>query len=240
MSWSSTLEYYRLIDELVAARLGGFHSARVVLYSLDFAEVELAQREARWDDATDILVEAGTALKEAGANFLIICANTIHKIADAVAERSKLPILHIADAAGKAIVEQGLRRVGLLGTRFVMEETFYRDRLQKGFGIDVLMPGQTEQDIVHRIIYGELCLGKIEQVSRQACLKVIEGLRERGAEGIILGCTELPLLIRPGDIQVQLFDTTRLHAEAAVELALDKRIIPQPADRHLWRELSPL
>ena len=240
MSWSSTLEYYRLIDELVAARLGGFHSARVVLYSLDFAEVELAQREARWDDATDILVEAGTALKEAGANFLIICANTIHKIADAVAERSKLPILHIADAAGKAIVEQGLRRVGLLGTRFVMEETFYRDRLQKGFGIDVLMPGREERDIVHRIIYEELCLGKIEHASRQVSLKITEGLRECGAEGIILGCTELPLLIRPGDAPVPLFDTTRLHAEAAVELALDKRIIPQPADRHLWRELSPL
>ncbi len=220
MSWNSTAEYYRLINELIAARLGGLHSAQIVLYSLDFAEIESAQREARWDRAADILVGAGTALKQAGADFLVICTNTMHKVADAVAERAGLPVLHIADAAGSAIAEHGLHQVGLLGTRFVMEEPFYRERLRKGFGIDVLVPEQAERGIVHRIIYEELCLGKIEQTSRQACLRIIEGLEERGAEGIILGCTELPLLIRPGDIQVPLFDTTRLHAEAAVKLAL--------------------
>jgi len=220
MSWNSTLEYYRLINELVAARLGGLHSASIVLYSLDFAEVERVQREARWDDAADILVRAGTALKQAGADFLVICTNTMHKVADAVAERSQLPLLHIADVAGSAIAEHGLHRVGLLGTGFVMDEPFYRDRLQKCFGIEVLVPGQEEQNIVHRIIYEQLCLGKIEEVSRQACLKIIEGLRGQGAQGIILGCTELPLLIRPGDVRLPLFDTTRLHAEAAVRLAL--------------------
>ena len=220
MSWNSTLEYYRFINELVAARLGGLHSANIVLYSLDFAEIEHIQREAHWDDAADILIKAATALKRTGADFLVICTNTMHKVADVVTERSQLPILHIADVAGSAIAERGLRRVGLLGTRFVMEEPFYRDRLQKRFGIKVLVPGQEEQDIVHRIIYEELCLGKIEQVSRQACLKITEGLKEQGAEGIVLGCTELPLLIRPGDVRVPLFDTTRLHAEAAVKLAL--------------------
>lgn len=220
MSWNSTMEYYRLINELVANRLGGLHSASIVLYSLDFAEIECIQREARWDDAADILVRAGTALKQAGADFLVICTNTMHRIADVVAERSQLPILHIADAAGRAIAEHGLRQVGLLGTRFVMEEPFYRDRLQKRFGIEVLVPGHEEQNMVHRIIYEELCLGKMKRASRQACLKIIEGLRGRGAEGIILGCTELPLLIQPSDVRVPIFDTTRLHAEAAARLAL--------------------
>jgi len=220
MSWNSTLEYYRLINEMVAVRLGGLHSAQIVLYSLDFAEVERVQREARWDDAADILVRAGTALKQAGADFVVICTNTMHKVADAVTERAGLPILHITDAAGSVITKRGLHRVGLLGTKFVMEEPFYQDRLRKRFGIEVLVPGQAERDRVHRIIYEELCRGKIRRASHQACLKIIEGLRGLGAEGIILGCTELPLLIHPDDIQVPLFDTTRLHAEAAVELAL--------------------
>jgi aspartate racemase len=222
MSWNSTLEYYRLINEVVAARLGGIHSANIVLYSLDFAEIEGTQREARWDDAADILVKAGTSLKQAGADFLIICTNTMHKVADPVAERSQLPILHIGDVAGSAITEQGLRRVGLLGTKFVMEESFYRDRLQKNFGIEALVPGQEEQHTVHPIIYEELCLGKIEEASRHACLKIVEGLTGQGAQGIVLGCTELPLLIRPGDVRVSLFDTTRLHAEAAAKLALEE------------------
>lgn len=178
MSWNSTMEYYRLINQLVAVRLGGFHSANIVLYSLDFAEVERIQKEARWDEAANILVSAGTALKQAGADFLVICTNTMHKVADVVAERSKLPILHIADVAGGAIVEHGLRQVGLLGTRFVMEESFYRDRLQNYFSIEVLVPGYEEQDMVHRIIYEELCLGKTKRSSFRGCLKIIEGLRE--------------------------------------------------------------
>ncbi len=222
MSWNSTLEYYRLINEMVAARLGGLHSANMVLYSLDFAEVERAQRESRWDDAADILVKAGTALKQAGADFLVICTNTMHKVADVVAERSQLPVLHIADVAGNTIAEHGLSQVGLLGTRFVMDEPFYRDRLKKRFDIDVVVPAEDEQAIVHRIIYDELCRGEVSDRSRRACLDIIEKLVGRGAEGIILGCTELPSLIHSGDAPVLLFDTTRLHAEAAVKLALDE------------------
>jgi aspartate racemase len=222
MSWNSTLEYYRLINEGVSSKLGGFHSARIVLYSLDFEEIEHAQREARWDDAADILVDAGTGLKQAGADFLVICTNTMHKVADVVAERIGLPLLHIGDAVGDAIKAYGLRKVGLLGTRFVMKEDFYRDRLEKYFGIEVLVPPEEEQNIVDRIIYEELCQEKIGDSSRRTCLKIIEELTGRGAEGIILGCTELPLLIRPDDVPVTLFDTTRLHAEAAVTLALSE------------------
>jgi len=220
MSWNSTLEYYRLINELVADRLGGLHSAHIVLYSLDFEEIELAQREARWDTAASILVKAGTALKLAGADFLVICTNTMHKVADVVASRTALPLLHIGDAVGSAIIESGLHRVGLLGTRFVMGEQFYRDRLQERFGIDVLVPGKEEQAMVDRIIYDELCLGEITDASHQTCLKVMQGMMRRGAEGVILGCTELPLLIRHSDITVPLFDSTRIHAKAAVKQAL--------------------
>ena len=222
MSWNSTLEYYRLINEEVSHKLGGLHSARIVLYSLDFEEIERSQHEGRWDDAAHMLIKAGVALKQAGADFLVICTNTMHKVADLVAERTGLPLLHIVDVAGNAIIEQGLGKVGLLGTKFVMEEQFYRERLQKHFGIDVVVPAEDKQATVHNIIYEELCLGKIEDASRRACLKIIEALIGRGAEGIILGCTELPLLIRPGDVPVPLFDTTRLHAEAAVKLALGK------------------
>jgi len=220
MSWNSSLEYYRLINELVAEKLGGLHSAHIILYSLDFNEIEQAQHQAQWDDVVNILTEAGSTLKWAGADFLVICTNTMHKVADVVAERTGLPLLHIGDVAGNAIIEQGLSKVGLLGTRFVMEERFYRGRLQENFGIEVLVPGEEERAMTHRIIYDELCQGRIKDSSRRACVRIIARLIERGAEGIILGCTELPLLIHPSDIPVPLFDTTRLHAEAAVKLAL--------------------
>jgi aspartate racemase len=220
MSWNSTLEYYRLINEEVSHRLGGLHSARLVLYSLDFEEIALAQREARWDEAADILVKAGTGLKQAGADFLVICTNTMHKLADIVVERTGLPLIHIADVAGNAIMERGLSRVGLLGTRFVMEQNFYQERLRKRFDIDVVVPTKDEQTTINDIIYEELCQGKKIDTSRRACLKIIEALTGRGAEGILLGCTELPLLISPTDVTVPVFDTTRLHAEAAVEMAL--------------------
>jgi len=222
MSWSSTLEYYRLINEGVSRRLGGLHSARLVLYSLDFEEIERAQQGNNWDSAAHILAEAGMALKEAGADFLVICTNTMHKVADIVAERTGLSLLHIVDVAGNAIIEHGLHRVGLLGTRFVMKQDFYQERLRKYFDIEVVVPTEDEQATVHNIIYGELCRGKIGDASRLACIKIIEALTERGAEGIILGCTELPLLIRPADASVPVFDTTRLHAEAAVERALSE------------------
>jgi len=220
MSWNSSSEYYRLINESVAEKLGGLHSARIVLYSLDFDEIEQAQHQGRWDDATNILTEAGSALKQAGADFLVICTNTMHKIAEQVAGSVGLPLLHIGDVTGNAITARGLSKVGLLGTRFVMEEQFYRGRLQERFSIEVLVPQQEERARVHRIIYDELCQEEIKDSSRRACIDIINGLMEQGAEGIVLGCTELPLLVRPSDIDVPLFDTTRLHAEAAVKMAL--------------------
>ena len=220
MSWNSTLEYYRIINELFARKLGGLHSARLIIYSLDFAEIELAQRESRWDNAAQILVDAAIAVKQAGADFLVICTNTMHKVADVVAERAGLPLLHIVDITGEAIKARGLHRVGILGTLFVMKETFYRERLQERFGIDVIVPQEDDVITIHRIIYNELCEGRINTSSRRTCTGIIRKLISRGAEGIILGCTELPLLIKTADIDVPVFDTTRLHAEAAVALAL--------------------
>jgi len=222
MSWNSSLEYYRLINELVSRKLGGLHSARLVLYSLDFEEIERAQQESRWEDAADILAKAAIALKQAGADFLLICTNTMHKVVDEVGESARLPILHIVDVTGNAIREQGLSKVGLLGTRFVMAERFYQDRLKKHFEIEVVVPAEDEQAVVHRVIYDELCRGKVRDLDRQSCLQIIDKLTKRGAEGIVLGCTELPLLIRLGDVRVPVFDTTRLHAEAAVEMALSE------------------
>lgn len=220
MSWNSTLEYYRIINELVAQRLGGGHSARLILYSVDFNEIEAAQHEGRWDDTAHILARAGIALKEAGADFLVICTNTMHKVADIVAKKANLPLLHIVDAAGTAVKEKGFKRVGVLGTRFVMTETFYLDRLRRLFDIEVVVPEEDDMAAIHRIIYHELCQGKIEASSRQICIGIINKLVGKGAEGIVLGCTELPLLIFPDDIAVPLFDTTRLHAEAAVNMSL--------------------
>jgi aspartate racemase len=220
MSWNSTLEYYRLINELIAERLGGLHSARLILYSLDFDDVERAQHEGRWDNAASVLSEAGISLKRAGADFLVICTNTMHKVADAVKEKTGLPLVDIIDVVGHSIIENGLGKVGLLGTRFVMEESFYRERLEGQFDIEVLVPGEGGRAVVDRVIYKELCQGKIKASSRRAVIEIIQEFINRGAEGIILGCTELPLLIRPGDVNIPLFDTTRLHSEAIVSLAL--------------------
>jgi aspartate racemase len=220
MSWESSIEYYRAINQLVAGKLGGLHSARVYLYSLDFAEIERIQREDRWDDATLILIQAGMALKQGGADFILICTNTMHKVADIVAQKVGLPVVSIIDVTGNAIIEHGLRTVGLLGTRFVMEETFYRDRLHKGFGINVIVPPEAERNVIHNIIYEELCRGKILEASHQACIEIIKRMKSNGAEGVILGCTELPLLVHSRDVDIPLFDTSRLHSEAAVNLAL--------------------
>ena len=220
MSWNSTLEYYRIINESFARRLGGLHSARMVLYNLDFAELQKAQHEGRWDDTAGILVEAGNAVKRAGADFLVICANTMHKVADDVEEKVGLPLLHIVDVTGDAIKELGLHRIGLLGTRFVMKEPFYQERFRDHFAIELLVPREDDIDTIHQIIYNELCESKIKASSRRVCTDIINKLVNKGAEGIVLGCTELPLLIQPGDIHAPIFDTTRLHAEAAVNLAL--------------------
>lgn len=220
MSWNSTLEYYRIINESFARRLGGLHSARLVLYSLDFDEIQRAQHEGRWDDTANILVDAGNAVKRAGADFLVICTNTMHKVADDVEQEVGLPLLHIVDVTGDAVRERGLHRIGLLGTRFIMTGPFYQGRLRDRFAIEVLVPGEDDMDTIHQIIYDELCEGKIKASSRRVCADIIGKLLDKGAEGIVLGCTELPLLVRPSEIHAPIFDTTRLHAEGAVNLAL--------------------
>jgi aspartate racemase len=214
------LEYYRIINESFAQRLGGLHSARLVLYNLDFDEIQRAQHEGRWDDTAGILVDAGNAVKRAGADFLVICTNTMHKVADEVEEKVGLPLLHIVDVIGDAVRERELHRIGLLGTRFLMEGHFYQERLRDRFAIEVLAPGEDDIHTIHQIIYSELCEGKIKASSRRVCADIISKLINNGAEGIVLGCTELPLLVRPSEIHAPIFDTTRLHAEAAVNLAL--------------------
>ena len=222
MSWESSLEYYRLINQAVKERLGGLHSARIAMYSVDFEEIEPLQRQGKWGEAADLLVDAARRLCEAGADFLVICTNTMHKVADEVQERTDVPLLHIADATGEAIKAQGVTRAGLLGTRFTMEQDFYKDRLARRYGIQVIIPNERDRQITHDIIYNELCLGEVKQTSRQQLKKIIQSLVADGAEGIILGCTELGLLLKQRDTEVPLFDTTAIHAEAAVEFALGR------------------
>ena len=220
MSWESSLEYYRIVNERVASRLGGVHSAKSLMISVDFAEVETLQREGRWEEATQMMVEAAQSLQLGGADFIVICTNTMPKMAEDVAASVSIPLLHIADATAEQIVARGLKRIGLLGTRFTMEEEFYKGRLEKKFALDVLTPEKADRDIVHRVIYEELVLGKIEPASKAEYLRIIKDLQARGAEGIILGCTEIGLLVKQADCNLPLFDTTLLHAEAAVEFAL--------------------
>lgn len=221
LSWESSIEYYRLVNEGVRARLGGLHSARLLLYSFDFDEIERLQREGRWDDATARMVDAAAALQRGGASFLVICSNTMHLMADAVQAAVPLPLVHIADATGEAVGRAGLRTVGLLGTRFTMEQDFYQGRLAARHGLTVLTPDAEGRTVVHDVIYEELCQGVVRDASRDAYRRVVARLRERGAQAIVLGCTEIGLLLKPEDSEAPLFDTTRLHAEAAVAFALD-------------------
>lgn len=220
MSWESSAEYYRIINETVKAKLGGLHSARCILYSVDFEEIETFQHTGNWKEATKCMVDAARSCEKAGADFVIICTNTMHRMADDVQAHIKIPLLHIADATAEKIRTQGLKTVGLLGTKYTMKEDFLKGRLIDKFSLDVLVPTEDEQEIIHTIIYEELCLGEIKEQSRKKYRKIIETLTSRGAEGIILGCTEIPLLVQQQDSRVPLFDTTRIHAEAAVELAL--------------------
>lgn len=220
MSWESTVPYYRILNEEVRARLGGLHSARVVLYSLDFDAVAALQREARWDEAGALLAQAARALEAAGADFLLICTNTMHKVAAAVEAAVAIPLLHIADPTADAVRAAGYARVGLLGTRFTMEQDFYRRRLERQHGLEVLVPGEDDRADVHRIIYDELCHGVIDAASRARYRAVIAALIECGAQAIILGCTEIGLLVSVDDSAVPLFDTTLLHARAAVMRSL--------------------
>ena len=220
MSWESSIEYYRIVNEAVKERLGDLHSAKSVMVSVDFAEIEKLQREGRWEQATRAMVAAARSVEAGGADFLIICTNTMHKMAEEVQQAIGIPLLHIADATAKVINAQGLQRVGLLGTRFTMEEDFYRGRLVEKFHLGVLIPEAADREIVHRVIYDELVLGKIQPASKAEYLRIVAGLAEAGAEGIILGCTEIGLLISQADSRLPLFDTTRIHALAAVEYAL--------------------
>ncbi len=221
MSWESTVPYYRQINEAVKTRLGGLHSAKIVLYSVDFAEIERLQHAGDWDAAGAILADAARMLERAGADFLVLCTNTMHKVAPAIESAVRIPLLHIADPTAAAIRQAGLDRIGLLGTAFTMEQPFYRDRLQDQHGIQVLVPDSADRALVHRVIYEELCLGRIEDTSRQAYRAVMHKLADQGAQGIILGCTEISLLVGPQDARVPLFDTTAIHAQAAADKALD-------------------
>ncbi|KUJ65680.1 racemase [Streptomyces albus subsp. albus] len=230
MSWESTAEYYRLINEFTRDRLGGLHSARCVLYSVDFAEIEHLQAQGRWEEAGEHLAAAAAALRAAGADLVLICSNTMHKVADQVAAAVPVPLLHLADATAGAVRASGLRRVGLLGTAFTMEQDFYRGRLAAG-GLEVRVPDAAGRALVHRVIYEELCLGVVREESRAGFRRVIEGLVADGAEGVVLGCTEIELLIGAEDSPVPVFPTARLHARAAVDAALadDRSGVPWAA-----------
>jgi amino-acid racemase len=220
MSWESTVPYYQTINRVVGARLGRLHSAQIVLYSVDFHEVEQLQHASRWSEAGALLASAAVALQRAGADFLVLCTNTMHKVAPEIERAVALPLLHIADATAARVKAAGVRRVGLLGTRFTMEQDFYRGRLQGRHGLEVLVPGDAERRMVHDVIYDELCQGKVRDASRAEYRRVIGSLVEAGAQAVILGCTEIGLLVRPEDAPVPLFDTATIHAEAAAEHAL--------------------
>jgi aspartate racemase len=220
MSWESSLEYYRLINEEVKRRLGGLHSAECLMYSFDFERIERLQHQDKWDELTELMVRAAQQIEKGGGEFVVICTNTMHKMADQVKERVNIPLVHIVDATAQRIREKGMQTVGLLGTRFTMEQDFYKKKLQEEHGIQVLIPDEPERQTVHAILYDELCLGEIKKISQDKFRTIIENLSSRGAEGVILGCTEIPLIVDQKDYEITLFDTTSIHALAAVDYAL--------------------
>jgi aspartate racemase len=221
MSWESSIEYYRIINETVRNELGGLHSAKSIMYSVEFAEIEALQHQDRWDDAGQIMISAARSIESAGADCVIICTNTMHKLYDIVQQNIKIPMLHIADPTAEAIKDKAMHRIALLGTRFTMEEDFYKGRLADKHGLKVMIPSATEMEIVHTVIYHELCSGIINSESEQKYVDIIRRLVEEGAQGIILGCTEIGLLVKQEDSPVPLFDTTEIHAKAAVKYALE-------------------
>lgn len=220
MSWESTVSYYRALNESVKRALGGLHSARIVLNSVDFAEIEALQKSGDWSATADILSRAAQSVEAAGADFLLIGTNTMHKVAPEIQAAISIPLLHIADATAEKLKADGVRHVGLLGTRYTMEQDFYKGRMRDLYEMDVLVPSEDEQAVIHQIIFEELCLGIIRDESRQRYLAIMDRLHERGAEAIILGCTEIALLVEPEHTSIPLYDTTRIHAEEAVRLAL--------------------
>jgi len=220
MSWESSLEYYRIINEEVKKRLGGFHSARCLMYSVDFAEIERLQHSRDWDKLAWILGQVAVRLEAGGADFLVLCTNTMHKVAPALEAAVNIPLLHIADPTAEKIKARGIKKVGLLGTRFTMEEDFYRGRLEKKHGLEVLVPDESDRQLIHHVIYYELCDGSLQAESRRKFRTVIEKLGQVGAQGVILGCTEIGLLVKEKDSPLPIFDTTIIHAQAAVDYAL--------------------
>lgn len=220
MSWESTALYYRIINEDVKQRLGGLHSARLVMYSVDFHQIEQLQVAGEWHKAGEILADAALNLQRAGADFLVLCTNTMHKVAQQLTDAVEIPLLHIADATAQRVQQAGLRKIGLLATRFTMEQDFYRGRLQDGYNIDVLTPNEADRTLVHEVIYHELCLGVVNPESRARYREIMLKLVDQGAEAIILGCTEITLLVDASDTSVPLFDTTLIHAQDAVSQAL--------------------
>lgn len=222
MSWESSLEYYRIINEETKRRLGGLHSAKSLMYSVDFAEIEELQHKGDWETATHMMIDATKHLENGGADFVLICTNTMHKMAKDVEKAIAIPLLHIADPTAEAIKAQGLTKVALLGTKYTMEQDFYKGRLIEKFGLDVITPNDTDRQTVHDIIYNELCLGEIKTQSKRQFVEIIKRLERDGAQGIILGCTEIGLLIKQADVSLPVFDTTQLHAEAAVAAANEK------------------
>jgi aspartate racemase len=220
MSWESSIEYYRIINETAKARLGGLHSAKSIMYSVDFAEIEILQHQGKWAEAAEILIDVAKKLEKAGADFIVLCTNTMHKVADDIQANIKIPLLHIADPTAQLVKAADIKEIGLLGTRFTMEQEFYKGKLSQKYGLKVHIPNPQEREIVHRIIYDELVIGKIKQRSKEQYLNIIEGMVNQGVKGVILGCTEIMLLVQEQDTQIPLFDTTRIHAEAALEYAL--------------------
>jgi aspartate racemase len=220
MSWESTVSYYQIVNRVVAQRLGELHSAKVTLHSVDFQEIETLQHAGDWERAGEVLADAARAVERGGADFLVLCTNTMHRVAPAIEAAISIPLLHIADATADAIVAAGIGRVGLLGTRFTMEQDFYRGRLERRHGLRVIVPGEPDRQLVHRVIYEELCLGRTLDASREEYRRIVAALAEQGAEGVILGCTEIGLLLSDTDCPVPTFDTARIHAERAAELAL--------------------
>jgi len=219
MSWESTILYYQLLNLGVRERLGGLHSARILMHSVDFARIESYQVAGQWEQAGRELADAALGLQQAGADMVLICTNLMHKVAPMIEAAIDVPLVHIADAAGQAIASQGLKRVGLLGARYTMEEDFYRQRLQERFGIEVVIPDAADRELVHRVIFEELCRGRFTSTAHEAYLGIIDKLQQAGAEGVVLGCTEIPLLVRQKDCALPLFNTTALHAEMGLTLA---------------------
>ena len=220
MSWESSSEYYRIINETIKEKLGGLHSAKCILYSVDFEDIANLQHQGRWEELTKLMIDFAQKLERAGADLIVICTNTMHKMAEEIQNNINIPILHIADVTAEKIIEKGLSKLGLLGTGFTMEEDFYKKRLKERYNLDVIIPSDNDRKIIDNIIYNELCLGVKKESSKEKFKEVIKKLISDGADGLILGCTEIPLLISQKDAEAPLFDTTTIHSKAAVEFAL--------------------